>query len=158
MAELEPFESQSRGFQNGDRIVYKIPATREQELVRLFRKQEPTVLRSLLQELMQAMASCAESLQYEASILPAEQMRQRVLPEQFIRKQQMQSRLDGGLEIDGSRRHLLPTTQEELPGHHVLEHRKAQEERRPLLSVYSQVSLKVTSYESYCPNLGGTEL
>ena len=142
IAELEPFESQARGFQHGHRKVYKIPATREQEVVRLFREQDPTVLHGLLQKLRQAMISCAESLQYEASILPAAQMRQDVLPEKFTRKQQLQSRLDGGVELDGSRKQLLEITPQELPGHHVLEHRKAQEERRPLLSVYSQVSLK----------------
>ena len=67
IAELEPFESRSRGFQHGHRKVYKIPATREQEMVRLFGKEDPAVLHSLLQKLRQAMISCAESLQYEAS-------------------------------------------------------------------------------------------
>ena len=37
VAELEPFESQERGFQHGHRKVYKIPATREHDVVRLFR-------------------------------------------------------------------------------------------------------------------------
>ena len=69
-------------------------------------------------------------------------MKQDVRLEKFTRKQQLQSRLDGRVELDGSRRQLLEITPQELPGHHVLEHRKAQEERRPLLSVYSQVSLK----------------
>ena len=54
----------------------------------------------------------------------------------------MQSRLDGGVELDGSRRQLLETTPQELPGHHVLEHSRAHSERRPALSVYSQVSLQ----------------
>ena len=142
IAELEPFESQSRGFQHGHRKVYKIPATREQEVVRLFREQDPTVLHGLLQKLRQAMISCAESLQYEASTLPAAQMRQDVLPEKFTRKQQLQSRLDGGVELDGSRRQLLETTPQELAGHHVLEHRRAHAEQRPPLSLYSQVSLR----------------
>ena len=88
------------------------------------------------------MISCAESLQYEASTLPAAQMKQDVLPEKFTRKQQLQSRLDGGVELDGSRRQLLETTPQELAGHHVFEHRKAHEEGRPLLSVYSQVPLQ----------------
>ena len=142
IAELEPFESQSRGFQHGHRKVYKIPATREQDVVRLFREQDQTVLRSLLQKLRQAMISCAESLQYEASTLPAAQMKQAVLPEKFTKKQQLQSRLDGGVELDGSCRQLLETTPQELPGHHVLEHRRAHAEQRPPLSVYSQVSLQ----------------
>ena len=114
IAEHEPFESQSRGFQHGHRKVFKTPATREQEVPRLFREQDPTVLHGLLQKVKQAMISCAESLQYEASTLPAAQMRQDVLREQFTRKQQLQSRLDGGVELDGSRRQLLETTPQEL--------------------------------------------
>ena len=69
-------------------------------------------------------------------------MRQAVLPEKFTKKQQLQSRLDGGVDLDGSRRQLLETTPQELPGHHVLEHRRAHAEQRPLLSLYSQVSLQ----------------
>ena len=103
IAELEPFESQARGFQHGHRKVYKIPATREQDVVRLFGARDQTVLHSLLQKLRQAMISCVESLQYEASTLPAAQMRQAVLREKFTKKQQLQSRLDGGVELDGSR-------------------------------------------------------
>ena len=37
IAELEPFESQGRGFQHGHRKVYKILATRVHEVLRLFR-------------------------------------------------------------------------------------------------------------------------
>ena len=103
------------------------------------------MLRSLLQELRQAMISCAESLQYEASTLPAEQMRQGVLPEQFIRKQQMQSRLDGGFEFGGTRRHVLPITQEELPGHHVLEHCRAHAGRRQPLCFFASAFIRLSS-------------
>ena len=142
IAELEPFESQGRGFQHGHRKVYKILATRVHEVVRLFRERDPAVLQSLLQQLRQALISCAESLQYEASTLPAVQMKQNVLPEKFTQKQQIQSRLDGGLELDDSRRQLLETTPQELPGHHVREHRRAHAEQRPPLSCYSQVSLQ----------------
>ena len=104
---------------------------------------EPTVLRILLQEVGQAMISCAESLQYEASTLPAEQMKQGMLPDTFFRKQQMQSRLDGGFEIDDSRRHRLPITQEEPPGHHVLEHCRAHAERRQPLSFFFRECLLI---------------
>ena len=142
IAELEPFESQTRGFQHGHRKVYKIPATREQDIVRLFREHNQSVLHSLLQQLRQAMISRAETLKYEASTLPATQMSQTVLPDKFTKQQQLQSRLDGGVELDGSRRQLLETTPQELPGHHVLEHRRAHSEQRPPVSLYSQVSLK----------------
>ena len=78
IAELEPFESQSRGFQHGHRKVYNVPATRDQDVVRLFREQDPAVLHGVLQKLRRAMISCVESLQYEASTLPAAQMKQDV--------------------------------------------------------------------------------
>ena len=65
-----------------------------------------------------------------------------MLPEKFTKKQQIQSRLDGGLELDGSRRQLLATTSQELPGHHVREHSRAHAEQRPPLSCHSQVSLQ----------------
>jgi len=116
IAELEPFESQARGFQHGHRKVYKIPATRENDVVRLFREQDPAVLHTLLQDLQQALISCAESLQYEASTLPATQMGQNVPAEKFTTKQQLQSRLDGGLDLDGTHRQLLETTPQDGGG------------------------------------------
>ena len=69
-------------------------------------------------------------------------MGQTVLPEKFTQKQQRHSRLDGGIELDGSRRQLLPVTAPELLGHHELEKRKANAEGRPPVSMYSQASLK----------------
>jgi len=142
VAELEPFESQGRGFGHGHRKKYAIPKTREREVIELFRQQDPTVLHSLFQKLKVALIRCAETLQYEASTLPAKQMGQTVSPEKFTKKQQQQSRLDGGTELDGSQRKCLPLTEPELPGHHVLERRKAASEGRPWLSMYSQASLK----------------
>jgi len=125
VAELEPFESQGRGFEHGHRKKYAIPKMREREFVGLFRNQDPTVLHNLLQELNTALLRCAETLQYEASTLPAKQTGETVLPEKFTQKQRHQSRLDGGIELDGSRRMCLPVTAQELPGHHVLEQRKS---------------------------------
>ena len=122
--------------------MYKIPAARDHDVVGLFRERDSVVLHNLLRELQQALISCAESLQYEASNLPASQMGQTVLPEKFTKKQQLQSRLDGGLELDGTRRLLLESTPQELPGHHVREHSRAHAEQRPLLSFYSQVPLQ----------------
>ena len=100
------------------------------------------MLHKLLREFKAALIRCAETLQYEASTLPAKQMGQTVLPEKFTKKQQYHSRLDGGIELDGSERTCLPITAEELPGHHVLEQRKAAAEGRPPLSMYSQASLQ----------------
>ena len=142
VAELEPFESQARGFEHGHRKKYAIPKTRERDVIALFRTQDPTVLHNLLRELKVALIRCAETLQYEASTLPARQMGQTVLPEKFTEKQRRQSRLDGGIELDGSERKPLPVTAPELPGHHVLEQRRAAREGRPPVSMYSQASLQ----------------
>ena len=46
------------------------------------------------------------------------------------------------METDGSRRQLPEPTPQELPGHHVLEYRKAQAEQRQSRSLYSQVHLQ----------------
>ncbi|MCS5703089.1 MAG: hypothetical protein NZ847_10770 [Acidobacteria bacterium] len=142
IAELEPFEAQARGFQHGHRKKYAIPTSREREVIQLFNERDEAALHSLLDALKTALLRCAETLQYEASALPAAQMGQSVLPEKFTKKQQAQSRLDGGVELDGTSRPLLATTQEELPGHHVLEQRAAVAEARPPFPLFSQVSLR----------------
>ena len=40
IAELEPFESQARGFQHGHRKKYAIPKTREREVIQLVKEEE----------------------------------------------------------------------------------------------------------------------
>ena len=142
VAELEPFESQGRGFAHGHRKKYAIPKSREHEIIEKFRTHDPTEWHNLAADLKAALLRCVETLQYEASTLPAQQMGQTVLPEKFTKKQQSQSRLDGGIELDGSQRPFLVVTAPELPGHHELEKRKANAEGRPPLSMYTQVSLQ----------------
>ena len=78
IAELEPFESQERGFQHGHRKKYAIPRTREREVIELFKEKDEAVLRDLLGSVKDALLRCAETLQYEASTLPALQMEQSV--------------------------------------------------------------------------------
>ena len=119
-----------------------MPCTRESHIIDLFKEKDETVLHSLLKAMKDALVSCAATLQYEASTLPAVQMQQTVLPEKFTKKQQIQSRLDGGIELDGSVRPLLASTKDELLGHHVLEHRRAAAEERDPRPMYSQVSLQ----------------
>ena len=69
-------------------------------------------------------------------------MGQTVLPEKFTQKQQKHSRLDGGIELDGTKRQFLPVTAPELYGHHEIEKRRASAEGRPPVSMYSQASLQ----------------
>ena len=66
----------------------------------MFRNNDSAELHNLVQDLKVALIRCAETLQYEASTLPAKQMSQTVLPEKFSLKQQRLSRLDGGIELD----------------------------------------------------------
>lgn len=142
VAELEPLESQARGFTHGHRKKYAVPCSREHDIVQLFKNKDRTQLHGLLTDMKVALIKCAETLQYESSCLPARQMRQRVLPEKFTRKQQEQSRLDGGAELDGSKRDEIQVTPDECQGHVVLERRCAAAERRPPLHTYSQLSLQ----------------
>ena len=108
----------------------------------MFTNKDSAQVREFLQSLKAALLACASSLQYEDSTLPAHQMGQTVLPEKFTAKQQQISRLDGGLEEDGvTTRPLLETTNDERQGHEVLEHRRADAERRPASNCYSQVPL-----------------
>ena len=142
VGELEPFESQQRGFTHGHRKKYSIPTNQHQDIIDMFTHQGGLQVREFLQGLKAALLACASSLQYEDSTLPAHQMGQTVLPEKFTAKQQQQSRLDGGFEEDGvTKRALLETTADEHKGHEVLEHRRAAAERRPPSNCYSHVEL-----------------
>ena len=99
-SENEPFESQGRGFQHGHRKTTNIPKRKASDVIHMLQTTDSTHLKSMIADFKRALIACAETLQYEASTLPAQQMGQSVLPEKFTLKQQMQSRLDGGMEID----------------------------------------------------------
>ena len=144
-SENEPFESQKRGFQHGHRKTTSIPKSKASDVIRMLQTEtDSATLKSMIAHLKRALIACGETLQYEASTLPAEQMGQSVLPEKFTLKQQMQSKLDGGMEIDGNtQRTLLPVTQlDERQGHVVLEQRRANLERVHPRNYYSEVSLR----------------
>jgi len=143
-SENEPFESQQRGFQHGHRKCTTIPKRKESDVVRMLRETDSKQLKEIIADFKRALIACAETLQYEASTLPAQQMGQSVLPEKFTLRQQMQSKLDGGLEIDEvTQRPLLPVTELDEPqGHIVLEQRRANAERVQARNSYSQVSLR----------------
>ena len=51
VAELEPFESQERGFKHGHRNKYAIPRSNEREIIEEFKKHEGTWLHNLLHDL-----------------------------------------------------------------------------------------------------------
>ena len=58
-------------------------------------------------EISKALIACASTIQYEAATLSATQTKQEVPVEKFTRRQQELSRLDGGVEIDGTQRKTL---------------------------------------------------
>ena len=78
---------------------------------------------------------------YDSAALPGEQLGEEVLPEPFSRKQRVQSRLDGGEEIDGSSRTSLEVTPSEPPGQVVWERTVAEAELRACRNFYSEVPL-----------------
>ena len=78
---------------------------------------------------------------YDSATLLANQLGEEVLPEPFSNKQQVQSRLDGGEEIDGSRRTLLEVTAPEPQGHVVRERTVAEAELRACRNFYREVPL-----------------
>ena len=85
VAELKPIESQERGFEHGHSKKYAIPKNNERAIIEKFRTQNETELHNLFQDYKNALIRCAETLQYEASTLPAKQMGQTVLPKKSQR-------------------------------------------------------------------------
>ena len=69
VSELEPFESQERGFAHGHRKKYAIPKSSEREIIEKFKSHNQTELHNLFRDLKDALIRCAETLQYEASTL-----------------------------------------------------------------------------------------
>ena len=83
-------------------------------------------------------------------IILAKQLGVHVLPEVFSKKQQ-QSRLDGGMEVDGkTKRELLGITPEEPQGHVVRERELAEVEQHSSRNPYRCVPL-TGCYQSMSP-------
>ena len=77
--------------------------------------------------------------------------RPRITKKKDTQKQESQSRVDGGIELDGSRRPFLAVTSPELPGHHELEKRKANAEGGMLAHVSVARGRQCTSdYKCQC--------
>ena len=148
--EEEPCEAQARGFTHGHRKAYGIPEPMGPEMLRQFElvsaakpdaESRASALKEFLAEASKALLRCASTLQYEAATLPARQMKQEVPREKFTLRQQQLSRLDGGLEIDGTERDKLEPTPEEPLGHIAAEADAAALANRPVRSAYRDVPL-----------------
>ena len=95
-----------------------------------------------MQAIRTGVLQAASTLQYDSATLPAKQLDIPCLPECFSKKQQALSRLDGGMEADGTtQRKLLEVTPEELPGHVVRERTLAEAEQRSSRNAYRCVPL-----------------
>ena len=79
-------ESQQRGFCHGHRKAYSIPTAQHLDIIRMFTNEDGKQVQEFIQGLKAALLTCAASLQYEDSTLPAQQMGQIVLPEKFTAK------------------------------------------------------------------------
>ena len=146
--ELEPCEAQARGFTHGHRKVYGVPEPAGPEVLQQFRAicndagaPATSSLIGLLAEIVNTLVQCATTLQYETATLPAKQMQHTVPAEKFTVRQQELSRLDGGLEIDGSYRQKVEPSPEEPLGHIAAEKERASQEHRPLKDTYRELPL-----------------
>ena len=139
-AVLDPLEAQGRGFSHGHKKTMGVPRTAEAKLRQMF-EQDDGALRESLQRARDELLRCAATIMYDSATLPADQFGEKVLPEPFSKRQQVQSRLDGGEEIDGSRRTLLEVTAPEPQGHVVRERTLAEAELRACRNTYREVPL-----------------
>ena len=137
---LEPLESQARGFTHGHKKVIGVPRASEEKLRKLF-EQSDDALQETLKSLRDQVVECAATIMYDCAAKPGEQVGETVLPEPFSKTQQLHSRLDGGEEIDGSKRALLEVTAPEPQGHVVCERILAEAELRACRNFYREVPL-----------------
>ena len=138
---IEPLEAQGRGFAHGHKKLTGVPTQSVKKLRNMFAKNDDD-LKQFLNALRDSVLQAASSIQYDSATASARQFDQVVLPEPFTRKQQTQSKLDGGLEEDGTtRRRLIEETEPELKGHVRRERECAQHEQREYRSEWSQVPL-----------------
>ena len=142
---LEPLEAQGRGFTHGHKKSMGVPTCRASALADLFRDhsdEEAGELSSFMENLRDATLKAAETIQYDSATLCAEQLGEKVLEEPFSRKHQLQSRLDGGLEIDEiTQRRLIDVTADEPAGHLRRERDLAEAELRTCRPSFKNVPL-----------------
>jgi len=138
---IEPLEAQGRGFAHGHKKVTGLPSVSVRKLKEMFAKSDDA-LTEFLDEMREQIIRAASSIQYDSATLSARQCKQTVPDEPFSKKQQMQSRLDGGLEADGiTSRKSLDCQETEPKGQVRRERERAENEQRGARSEWSQVPL-----------------
>ncbi len=97
---------------------------------------------AFLERLRDAVLQAASTIQYDAADLPARQLEVEVLPGPFSKKQQLQTRFDGGTEIDGeTMRPNLEVTPHEPQGHVVRERALAEAQQSTERDSYRLIPL-----------------
>ena len=125
----QPLEAQGRGFTHGhskghSRVGVGI------RWVRTTLRQQGGNLVEAVKRLRSRLLCTAATVQYESAREPGLQLGVSVMPEPFTALQQKQSRMDGGIEDDGSRRDLVPVEPAFVQPHIAAEQRKACAEGR----------------------------
>ena len=152
---IEPLEAQGRGFAHGHKKITGVPSQSVKKLRNMFLKKDDD-LKQFLNDLRDKVLHAASSIQYDSATASARQFEQEVLPEPFTPKQQTQSKLDGGLEADGTtHRRLIECRDAEPKGHVWRERECAEHEQRRYRSEWSEVPLTGFGGVHRCPRLVG---
>ena len=157
---LKALEAQGRGFVHGHAKYMGHPNGKE-ELQRLLAAIQASLesgatqladveILERLQQINQKIIAAASTMQYECSTLPGHQLQVELPPEPFSAKQQRQSKLDGGVELDGStQRAFLAVTPAEPWGHIAEERRRASAEHREPRHPYKELPLTKCQLSMY---------
>ena len=138
---IEPLETQGRGFTHGHKQVMGVPQTRIAAVEEMFQSTDEE-LQKTLARIREVVLQAVSTIQYDSAELAAKQLGVEVRPAPFTHKQQLQTRFDGGLEMDGvTYRPNLDVTPEEPKGHVVRERALAEVEQRSQKDSYKQVPL-----------------
>ena len=125
----QPLEAQGRGFSHGHSKGHsKVGAG--MRWVRTTMRQLGANVKEAVRCLRTRLLSTAATVQYESAREPGLQLGVSVMAEPFTAIQQKQSKMDGGLEDDGSRRDLVPVEPPFVQPHIAAEQRRAAAEGR----------------------------
>ena len=125
-----PFEGQGRGFVHGHGKGHSIIGT-SMRWIRKLSQQTAGNIPSSINQMRNSLLGAAVTVQYESANEPGRQLGVTDLPpEPFTAKQQRQSRMDGGVDDDGSVREHVPQAPAIVQPYLEKEHNKAAAENR----------------------------
>ena len=152
-AAMAPGEHQGRGFMHAHAKLHsKVRGTTRRGLTEMMEMTDQQASDAGHRS-REALLKAACTVQYDSSVTVANQLNIKVPPEIFTAKQQRQSRMDGGEEMNGTQREFLPVNEEEVKIHIAREKQAARaQNRRPLIasSAFKELSLK-GAFQSQLP-------